>query len=84
MLRLRKQEGKVTEVEDASTTTIEDIAIDAGTVFEYNTTMVIIGDSDEEDMDSGEVVGSDDDDPEPVPLDGKVIYIRRPRACAPD
>ncbi len=68
MLRLRQQEGKVTEINDASTTTIEDIALDAGTVFEYNTTMIMIGDSDGEDMGEGEVVGSDDDDPDPLKL----------------
>ena len=68
MLRVRQQEGKVTEVNDASTTTIEDVAFDAGTVFEYNTTMITIGDSDGEDMGEGEVVGSDDDDPDPLKL----------------
>ena len=73
MLRLRKQEGTVTEVNDATTTTIDNVAFDAGTVFEYNTTMIVIGDSDGEDMGEGEVVGSDDDDPDPLNLPKPMI-----------
>ncbi len=84
MLRLRQKEGTVTEVNDASTTTIEDIKTDFGTVFEHNTAMVIYGDSEDEDMDEGEVVGGEgtrffrfffpsifffaDDDNDPDPL----------------
>jgi hypothetical protein len=34
MLRLRKKEGTVTEVDDADTTTIEDVKTDWGQVFE--------------------------------------------------
>ena len=73
MMRLRKHDGTVTEVNDGEAAVIEDIAFDAGKVFEHNTTMIMIGDSDGEDMDSGEVVGSDDDDPDPLQLPKPMI-----------